>query len=224
MLDKLLSEMRSIKKKRWFLFLVAVLGVGLFWGTVLHNDRKDSTSSSPENESISASMAEAIDAPFDELAYSQLKERAKITSSKREAIRRKNWEHRFPWKPTTDPNVVITQEIIDVRLNHPVKANHGFLKAFFENEARFTPQFEQLHDILNEHGRANNPVAAGQLFQNLWLYHQAIKHDPESIRMHSPNPWTQPEPVIDRNVTVHRAGSREGEEIFEKEAVTAWTK
>ena len=25
-------------------------------------------------------------------------------------------------------------------------------------------------------------------------------------------------------VTVHRAGSREGEEIFEKEALTAWTK
>ena len=30
--------------------------------------------------------------------------------------------------------------------------------------------------------------------------------------------------VSARKVTVHRAGSREGEEIFEKEALTAWTK
>ncbi|MCS1410241.1 MAG: hypothetical protein M2R45_03432 [Verrucomicrobia subdivision 3 bacterium] len=102
-----------------------------------------------------------------------------------EKARIEHWKANFPWKPVTDPEVVITQEILDSPSAHPVVVeNHGFLKDFFENDLRFTPQFEQLYRLLEEHGRGNNLVEAGNIFRNLWEYHRLmgiLQEDPEAV-------------------------------------------
>ena len=56
---------------------------------------------------------------------------------------------------------------------------HDYLKEFFQNEARFTPQFEHLYHILEEHGRGDNPVATGKIFNCLWEYHYYSQKDPD---------------------------------------------
>ena len=63
----------------------------------------------------------------------------------------------------------MTEETLYIsRSASPPASNHGFLKEFFQNEARFTAQFEQLYHILEEHRREDNPVAAGNIFNCLW--------------------------------------------------------
>ena len=95
-----------------------------------------------------------------------------------EAERLANWKANFPYKPTTDPDVVITQEMREDG-DPTVEYNHMFLRSFFESEARFTPQFEQLHGILEEHGRGDNPVAAGKIFDSLRQYHRHLQKEPD---------------------------------------------
>ena len=101
-----------------------------------------------------------------------------------EAERLANWKANFPYQPTTDPDVVTTEETIKFSNPDSPAGIHGFLKEFFQNEARFTPQFEQLYHILEEHGRGDNPVAAGILFDNLWQYHHYSQKDPDE-----PSEW-----------------------------------
>ena len=96
-----------------------------------------------------------------------------------EAKRLANWRANFPYKPTTDTNVVITDTnvVITERMlesggGNFVFSNHDYLRSFFESEARFTPQFEQLYRILEKHGRGDNPIAAGRIYNCLWQYHR----------------------------------------------------
>lgn len=137
--------------------------------------------------------------PEDPSRYIQRGHDTTVTSATNEGIQREAWVKNFPWHPTHDPTVIITEEIIASHRSgrfHPTVANHGFLRAFFENEARHTTQFQKLSQILQEYDRGNNPIIAGQIFQNLWDYIQAIGHHPEDIQMNQPNPWTQAKPVI----------------------------
>ena len=103
-----------------------------------------------------------------------------------EAERLANWKANFPYKPTTDPDVVITQETMEDK-DPTVEENHMFLRSFFESEARFTPQFEQLHGILEEHGRGDNPVAAAEVFSNLRRYHRLRQKDLDEPKRSSYN-------------------------------------
>ena len=104
-----------------------------------------------------------------------------------EAERLANWKANFPYKPTTDPDVVITQEMLEDGGRSPVFNNHGYLRSFFESEARFTAQFEQLYHILEEHDRGDNPVAAGEIFSNLHEYHRYRQRDPDALYRSSYN-------------------------------------
>ena len=101
-----------------------------------------------------------------------------------EAERLANWKANFPYKPTTDPDVVMTEETIKFSDPSSPAGIHGYLKVFFQNEMRFTPQFEQLYHILEEHGRGDNAVAAGQIFNQLWGYHHYSQKDPDE-----PSEW-----------------------------------
>ena len=97
-----------------------------------------------------------------------------------EAERLANWKANFPYKPTTDPDVVITQEMLEKGYGHtPVFRNHGYMRHFFENETRFTAQFEQLYRILEEHGRGDNPMATANIFEWLRMYQKSMQKDPE---------------------------------------------
>lgn len=73
-----------------------------------------------------------------------------------EAERLANWKANFPYQPTTDPDVVITKEILE-NGDHTLEINYLYLRSFFESEARFTAQFEQLYCISEEHGRGGKP-------------------------------------------------------------------
>ena len=98
-----------------------------------------------------------------------------------EAERLANWKANFPYQPTTDPDVVMTEETIKFSNPSSPASVHGFLKEFFQNEMRFTPQFEQLYHILEEHGRGDNPVATGKIFNCLWEYHHYSQKDPDEL-------------------------------------------
>ncbi len=99
----------------------------------------------------------------------------------KEAERLANWKANFPYQPTTDPDVVMTEETIQFSNPSSPASIHGYLKGFFQNEMRFTPQFEQLHHILEEHGRGDNPVATGNIFNSLWRYHDYSSKDPDEL-------------------------------------------
>ena len=94
-----------------------------------------------------------------------------------EAERLANWKANFPYKPTTDPDVVIPE---GGKANFPVRRNHGYMRHFFENESRFTAQFEQLYRILEEHGRGDNPMATGDIFECLRRYQTNRPKDPNA--------------------------------------------
>ena len=106
-------------------------------------------------------------------------EREETAEDKAEAERLANWKANFPYKPTTDTDVAMTEETIKFSAHSSPAGIHGYLKEFFQNEARFTPQFEQLYHILEEHGRGDNAVAAGQIFNCLWEYHHYSQKDPD---------------------------------------------
>ncbi len=98
-----------------------------------------------------------------------------------EAERLANWKANFPYQPTTDPDVVITEEMLANYGNGDptVIHNHCYLRSFFESEARFTPQFEQLYSILEENGRGDNPKQTAKIYSALWHYHDYLQKPPE---------------------------------------------
>ena len=105
-----------------------------------------------------------------------------LVEAQKEAERLANWKANFPYQPTTDPDVVITEEMLEEGYGYtPIFSNHAALRRFFETDLRFTAQFEQLYRILEEHGRGDNPVAIGNIFECLRFYHLRSQKDPEEI-------------------------------------------
>ena len=126
-----------------------------------------------------------------------LKEKAAELEAKRLA----HWKANFPWKPTHDPDVQFDPDLhLTWHINHMeaseeemkrwkarertntqiyAGANHVKLKRFFEDEIRFTRQFEQCYRILEEHGRGHNPVQVLEVFEALRDYQYVAQHDPE---------------------------------------------
>ena len=163
-----------------------------FW-LVSNLTRSDSNSDAPNtNASSEQPNGEALPRSEDS-TFDRFGRNTRVTQSSQEQARRERWKEAFPWKPTTDPEVEITEALFHLHESgkqHPIFANHGFLKGFFENEVRLTPQFEKLQAILARHERGENPVVAGEIFQMLWRYHEAKEHPPTEVVMTQPNPWT----------------------------------
>ena len=115
-------------------------------------------------------------------------ERAK----QREAERLANWKANFPFKPTYHPTFKYDPTIYEVgnpetysneslgELGDIVKI-HGFLANFFENDLRYSAQFEQMYHILEEYDRHDNPYVLGEIFQFLRSYHEASNYPSESL-------------------------------------------
>lgn len=126
-----------------------------------------------------------------------LKEKAEELEAKRLA----HWKANFPWKPTHDPDVQFDPDVHLTWQINPMEAseeemrrweareltntqiyagaNHKKLKRFFEDEIRFTRQFEQCYRILKEHGRGHNPVQVLEVFEVLRDYQYTTQFDPE---------------------------------------------
>ena len=126
-----------------------------------------------------------------------LKEKAEELEARRLA----HWKANFPWKPTHDTEVQFDPDVhLEWRINpmeaseeemrqwkairptstqNNAAANHKKLKRFFEDEIRFTRQFEQCYRILKEHGRGHNPVQVLEVFEALRDYQYTTQFDPE---------------------------------------------
>ena len=118
-------------------------------------------------------------------------------SAKEEAKRLANWKANFPWKPTHDPahKFIPERHLIDLRNDQSDPSDlmgqfpdynmarredihagdyHMRLKKFFEDESRFSRQFQQVYEILNEEGRGHNPAIAIRIFRSLLRYKHAL--------------------------------------------------
>ncbi|MCS1409524.1 MAG: hypothetical protein M2R45_02707 [Verrucomicrobia subdivision 3 bacterium] len=123
---------------------------------------------------------------------------------------RQEWIANFPFEPAYHPEITYDPEVLEekrleldeeglpiVELDEegwPIEPiederywemkrlvqNHGFLKGFYENPYRYSPEFEQMHRIFDEMGINYNPIIWGKTFSELADYHQAMQHDPES--------------------------------------------
>lgn len=117
-----------------------------------------------------------------------------VDDSMAEAKRRAQWEANFPWVKTYDPDIRFdTRRHFTVRTKksgestHRMSAtdrvtgsNHYILKNFFEDELRYSSQFEKFYNILNEHGRGHNPAEAAGVFWALRrYYHTAFENSPD---------------------------------------------
>ena len=113
-------------------------------------------------------------------------------AKQREAERLANWKANFPFKPTYHPTFKYDPTIYEVGnpetysneslgdLGDIVKI-HGFLANFFENDLRYSAQFEQMYHILEEYDRHDNPYVLGEIFQFLRSYHEASNYPSESL-------------------------------------------
>ena len=131
--------------------------------------------------------AKVIDG-FDAAAEFRERHNRALSPEAREDNRRKLWEQNFPYKPTYDPAVTVTVDMIsDDPKSEDLYAvtTHSELENFFKNENRLSPQFEQFYRILEKHGRTANPAAIANAFSCLQDYYRALDHDPEEIVLQS---------------------------------------
>ena len=110
-----------------------------------------------------------------------------ISNPETEGGRLLRWKNSFPWKPTHDPKIKFDPDrhLSNRDTESPMTAtemftgaNHYVLKNFFEDEVRFSQQFEKVYRILEESDRGHNPVAVAAVFHSLRAYyHAAYEHN-----------------------------------------------
>ena len=132
-----------------------------------------------------------LESGFERLSDPQLiSEKARKAEQERLA----RWKAAFPWRPIHDPDVKFNpdrhfrslgQKDVKHRLSNTdmtTSGNHFILKRLFDDDTRFTAQFEQFYNILNENDRGHNPAQAAGVFWALrGYYHAAIEHHPDEI-------------------------------------------
>lgn len=165
---------------------LVLLAIGLSLGGFLSGKRSEKATKEAKVEEAKKE-ANVIDG-FDAAAEFREWHNRALSPEAREDNRRKLWEQNFPYKPTYDPAVTVTADMIsDDPKSEDLHAvtTHSELENFFKNENRFSPQFEQFYRILERHGRTTNPAAVANAFSNLQDYYQALDHDPEEIVLQS---------------------------------------
>ena len=186
----------KVKKKLiWTnLFWITSIGIGFFpghytyWGIIKPAVENNEAKTKPEANDMQGwevgqviySSGETPNLALPTPEETEVEKPEDLVETQKEAERLANWEANFPYKPTTDPDVVITEEMLEEGYGYtPIFSNHASLRRFFETDLRFTPRFEQLYHILEEHGRGDNPVATGNIFECLRQYHLHSQKDPE---------------------------------------------
>ena len=172
----------SMKRKRYAVALGIALVIGAFLGGYLSGNRaaKTTTKESKVEEAIpaqpEANEAAKVIGGRDVAAEFRERHNRALSPQAREDNRRKLWEQNFPWKPVYDPAVPFKPGMSMSAVEH-----HFYLKNFFENELRFSPQFEQIYRIMEKHDRTENPLALAGIFEVLTDYHKDSRHNPEEL-------------------------------------------
>ena len=129
---------------------------------------------------------------------------------------RQEWVERFPFEPTSHPEIAFDPTIYDPhhlkewteewteeendaynKMGRMVRV-HGFLKRFYESKLPYTEEFEQMYDIVKEElGEGLHPVPLGWAFESLKDYHKAAQREPDSVyrknaRVHRSMPKQEP--------------------------------
>ena len=181
-------------KFRLFASGLVLLAISLSLGVFLSGKRPDKmpTKEAKVEESIPAQpeVNEEAKVIVGSSVADEFRERHNraLSPEAREDNRRKLWEQNFPYKPTYDPAVTVTADMIsDDPKSEDLYAvtTHSELENFFKNENRLSPQFEQFYRILEKHGRTANPAAIANAFSCLQDYYRALDHDPEEIVLQS---------------------------------------
>ena len=169
---------------------ILALGVALtigVWLVILISDKR--TEENPTTaKATSAAQPEANKAAkvidgFDAAAEFRERHNRALSPEAREDNRRNLWKKNFPWKPTYDLAVTVTEDMLS---DHPEEGltavtHHCHLESFFASELRYSPQFEQIYKIMEKLGRTENPLALASIFGTLRDYHKASIRDPEEI-------------------------------------------
>ena len=110
---------------------------------------------------------------------------------------RQEWIENFPFEPTYHPEITFDPEVLKDRVDENgrriprdndywimagMQKQHGFIKNFYEMPVRYSPEFEQMYNIMVEAGLEMDPYIWGRAFTHLTWYHNAMKHDPEKLR------------------------------------------
>ena len=171
----------SMKGKRYAVALGIALVIGAFLGGYLSGKRSpNATNKVVKVEEVIPVQPEANEEAKaigggDAAAEFRERHNRALSPQAREDNRRKLWEENFPWKPTYDSANTVTAEMVsDEPKNRRATDNHFQLKQFFDNELRFSPQFEQICRIMEEYDRTENPVALGLAFDHLREYHRIL--------------------------------------------------
>ena len=195
----------STSGKRKMIALGVVLTIGVFLVVFLKGKR-------PEEKTPTAKAQRELQEPsplveFDAAAHFREMHNRSLSPETREDNRRKLWEKNFPYKPTYDPAVKATADMISTDDDFKPIVNHYYLEEFFESELRLSPQFEQLYRIMEKYDQTDNPIGLAWLFENLRIHHQLMQGNPEDyiigsdgtpwIRRATGKPWTRGELAAD---------------------------
>ncbi len=168
---------------------LVLLAIGLSLGGFLSGKRSEKATKEAKveeanfpAESEAPKEAKVIDG-FDAAAEFRERHNRALSPEAREDNRRNLWKKNFPWKPTYDLAVTVTEDMLS---DHPEEGltavtHHCHLESFFASELRYSSQFEQIYKIMEKHGRTENPLALASIFDTLRNYHKASLHDPGEI-------------------------------------------
>ena len=182
-----------MRGKRYAVALGIALVIGAFFGGYISGKRsaKATTEETKVEEAISAQPETNEEANVigggDAAAEFRERHNRALSPEAREDNRRKLWEENFPWEPAYDTTVQFKPGVCMFAVEH-----HFHLKNFFENEMRFSSQFEQIYRIMEKHDRTENPLALAGIFEVLTDYHKAARQDSEElVRESDGRPSTQ---------------------------------
>ena len=142
---------------------------------------------------------EEIDEGKEELKRKEAEEAERIAREKAKKewwASRQDWIDRFPFEPTYHPEITFDPDETDRKMRDMVE-NHSFLRSFYESKLRYTKEFEQLHDIVQEvagEEKADNPIVLAKTFRLLQRYHQTSAQDPEAIYRENAEVAIRPQP------------------------------
>ena len=145
---------------------------------------------------VTQEQLDAGEAHEEELKRQEAERIAREKAEKEWWASRQDWIDRFPFEPTHHPEIAFDPHDPSEKMRVMVE-NHSFLRRFYESKLRYTKEFEQLHDIVQEvagEEKADNPIVLGWTFNALKEYHQAKSQDPESIYRENAEVAIRPQP------------------------------
>ena len=186
----MMKERLAMMKQHWVLITI-VVGFAIVLFLVVRDDVLYKQESA-KPQKLTTEEREAFRKKEKSLRYQKAyKPQLQEKSAKAEARKLAEWKANFPWKPSYDATLKFdplkhfstlpTRRTAERRKwklpnNEDSEAGtyHMRLKNFFQDEDRFSRQFQQVYEILHENGRGHNPALVVAVFRELRRYKHAL--------------------------------------------------